>query len=142
MIANTAAEAETIVQTFWGLGQDVFVQELIAESKGRDVRALVVGDEVVGAMRRKARRGEFRSNLHRGGEGTSIRLDRRYVDVAVKAARLVGLSVCGVDLLEGHDGPRLMELNSSPGFEGLERATKKDIAGAIVAHALSLRREG
>lgn len=139
MIANTTAEAETIMQTFWGLGQDVCLQEFIAESKGRDVRALVVGDEVVGAMRRKARRGEFRSNLHRGGEGKAIRLEASYVKAALAAAHLVGLTVCGVDLLEGRDGPRVMELNSSPGFEGLERATKKDIAGAIVAHALALR---
>ncbi len=138
MIANTAAEAETIVQTFWGLGQDVCLQEFIAESKGRDVRALVVGDEVVGAMRRKARRGEFRSNLHRGGEGSAARLDPRYAKTAVAAAKLIGLTVCGVDMLEATDGPRVMELNSSPGLEGLERATKKDIAGAIVAHALSL----
>lgn len=139
MIANTVTEAETIVQTFWGLGQDVCLQEFIAESRGRDVRALVVGDQVVGAMRRKARRGEFRSNLHRGGEGSPVRLDPRYEKTAVEAARLIGLSVCGVDMLEGKDGPRVMELNSSPGFEGLERATKKDIAGAIVAHALALR---
>lgn len=139
MIANTVTEAETIVQTFWGLDQDVCLQEFIAESRGRDVRALVVGDQVVGAMRRKARRGEFRSNLHRGGEGTAVRLDPRYEKAAVEAARLIGLSVCGVDMLEGKDGPRVMELNSSPGFEGLERATKKDIAGAIVAHALALR---
>jgi ribosomal protein S6--L-glutamate ligase len=138
MIANTATEAETIVQTFWGLGQDVCLQEFIAESKGRDVRALVVGDEVVGAMRRQARRGEFRSNIHRGGEGKSIRLDKRYQETAVRAAKSIGLSVCGVDMLESKDGPKVMELNSSPGFEGLERATRKDIAGAIVRHALSL----
>lgn len=142
MIANTAAEAETIVQTFWGLGQDVLLQEFVAESKGRDVRALVVGEKVVGAMRRQARHGEFRSNIHRGGEGKSIRLDKTYQDAAVQAARTIGLSVCGVDMLEGKDGPRVMELNSSPGFEGLEKATKKDIAGAIVRHALSLREQG
>lgn len=139
MIANTQAEAETLLQTFWGLGQDVCLQEFIAESKGRDVRALVVGDEVVGAMRRQARRGEFRSNLHRGGEGKSIRLDPAYKDVAVKAAKTIGLSVCGVDMLEGKDGPKVMELNSSPGFEGLEKATRKDIAGAIVRHALKMK---
>lgn len=141
MIANTQAEAETIVHTFWGLDQDVCVQEFIAESKGRDIRALVVGDQVVGAMRRQARRGEFRSNLHRGGEGKSIKLDKQYQQAAVDAARCIGLSVCGVDILEGKDGPKVMELNSSPGFEGLERATKKDIAGAIVRHALSLAKK-
>lgn len=140
MLADTMQEAETIVQTFWGLAQDVCLQEFIKESRGRDVRALVVGDEVVGAMRRQARSGEFRSNIHRGGEGKSIRLPREYQDVAVRAARAIGLSVCGVDMLEGKDGPKVMELNSSPGFEGLERATKKDIAGAIVAHALNLSR--
>ena len=139
MIANTLSEAETLLQTFWGLGQDVCLQQFIAESKGRDVRALVVGDEVVGAMRRQARRGEFRSNLHRGGEGKSIRIDKAYREAAVQAAKTIGLSVCGVDMLEGKDGPKIMELNSSPGFEGLEKATRKDIAGAIVRHALSMR---
>ncbi len=140
MIANTRAEAETIVQTFWGLGQDVCLQEFIAESSGKDVRALVVGDEVVGAMRRQAQGSEFRSNIHRGGEGKSIRLEAQYQETAVRAAKTIGLSVCGVDMLEGKTGPKVMELNSSPGFEGLEQATKKDIAGAIVAHALSLKR--
>ncbi len=138
MIANTPTEAETIVQTFWGLGQDVCLQEFIAESRGRDVRALVVGDQVVGAMRRQAQGSEFRSNIHRGGEGKSIRLDKRFKETAVRAAKTLGLSVCGVDMLESNDGPKVMELNSSPGFEGLEKATRKDIAGAIVRHALSL----
>jgi ribosomal protein S6--L-glutamate ligase len=137
MIANTLAEAETIVQTFWALDQDICLQEFIAESKGRDVRALVVGDEVVGAMRRTARKGEFRSNLHRGGEGKPVKLSPEYVRVAVEAARIVGLDICGVDMLEATDGPKVMELNSSPGFEGLEQATRRDIAGAMVQHALS-----
>jgi ribosomal protein S6--L-glutamate ligase len=136
MIANTMNEAKTIVQTFWGVGQDVCLQEFITESAGRDVRAVVVGDEVVGAMRRQARGDEFRSNIHRGGEGRSIELERVYVETAVRAAKTIGLSVCGVDMLEGKTGPKVMELNSSPGFEGLEKATKKDIAGAIVRHAL------
>ncbi len=138
MIAHTLTEARTILQTFWELGQDVIVQEFVAESKGRDVRALVVGDRVVGAMRRVARDGEFRSNIHRGGEGLPLELEAAYVHTAVQAARAVGLEVCGVDMLEAKDGPCVMELNSSPGFEGLERATKRDIAGEIVRHALSL----
>lgn len=138
MIANTAAEADTIVNTFWGLGQDVCLQEFITESAGKDVRALVVGNEVVGAMRRQAQGGEFRSNLHRGGEGKSIDLSSSYQQTAVRAASALGLSVCGVDMLEGKNGPKVMELNSSPGFEGLEHATKKDIAGTIVHHALGL----
>lgn len=142
MIANTLAEAKTIVQTFTELGQDVCLQEFIVESKGRDVRALVVGDEVVGAMRRTAKEGEFRSNIHRGGEGQSVTLDEQYVKTAVSAAKIIGLEICGVDMLEGREGPRVMELNSSPGFEGLEHATKQDIAGAMVAHALKRRAQG
>ncbi len=144
MIANTSAEAETIMQTFWGLGQDVCLQEFIAESAGKDIRALVVGEEVVGAMRRQAQGEEFRSNLHRGGKGNSITLDEKYQQTAVRAARTLGLSVCGVDMLESKNGPKVMELNSSPGFEGLEEATGKDIAGAIVQHALwrGEKREG
>ena len=139
MIANTLAEAKTIVQTFTELGQDVCLQEFIVESKGRDVRALVVGDQVVGAMRRTAKHGEFRSNIHRGGEGQPVVLDASYVTAAVSAAKLIGLEICGVDMLEGREGPRVMELNSSPGFEGLEAATSRNIAEAMVAHALSRR---
>ncbi|MEW6429929.1 MAG: 30S ribosomal protein S6--L-glutamate ligase, partial [Myxococcota bacterium] len=101
-------------------------------------RALVVGDKVVGAMRRTAREGEFRSNLHRGGQGKPAKLDAHTRPLAVRAAKVIGLEVCGVDLLESAEGPKVMELNSSPGFEGLEAATKKDIAGDIVRHALTL----
>ncbi len=133
-------EARTILETFWGLGQDVCLQEFVKESKGRDVRALVVGDQVVGAMRRRARRGEFRANLHRGGQGKPVALEPAYAAVAVHAARLIGLDICGVDLLEGARGPKVLELNSSPGFEGLERATGLDVAGAMVQHALSVSR--
>jgi ribosomal protein S6--L-glutamate ligase len=140
MIAHSLQELQTIVNTFWDLGQEVVLQEFVAESKGRDVRALVVGDKVVGAMRRRAKKGEFRSNIHRGGEGHPVELPASYIEVAVRAAHLLGLENAGVDMLEGHAGPRLMELNSSPGFEGLERATKQDIAGAIVDHALALAR--
>ncbi|MFY0526625.1 ATP-grasp domain-containing protein [Archangium gephyra] len=140
MIAHSLQELQTIVNTFWDLGQEVVLQEFVAESKGRDVRALVVGDKVVGAMQRRAKKGEFRSNIHRGGEGHPVELPASYIEVAVRAAQLLGLENAGVDMLEGHAGPRLMELNSSPGFEGLERATKQDIAGAIVDHALALAR--
>jgi ribosomal protein S6--L-glutamate ligase len=139
MLATTMTEARTIVDTFTSLGQEICLQEFIAESKGRDVRALVVGDRVVGAMRRQARAGEFRSNLHRGGEGSPVTLDPTFRDAAVKAAKLVGLDICGVDMLEGRDGPRVMELNSSPGIEGLERATKQDVASEMVTFALGRR---
>lgn len=137
MIAHTVQEVQTIVDTFWSLDQEIVLQEFVAESEGKDVRALVVGSQVVGAMRRQAKKGEFRSNIHRGGEGRPIELPPSYVEAAVRAARLIGLEVAGVDMLEGREGPRLMELNSSPGFEGLEGATKQDIAGAIIEHALA-----
>jgi ribosomal protein S6--L-glutamate ligase len=140
MLANTLSEAKTIVQTFWALGQDVCLQEFVRESKGRDLRAVVVGDRVVGAMRRVAKGAEFRSNLHRGGEGKPVELSPADEATAVKAAKAVGLQICGVDMLEGHEGLKIIELNSSPGFEGLERATDKDIAGEMVAFALALVR--
>jgi ribosomal protein S6--L-glutamate ligase len=98
----------------------------------------VVGDRVAGAMRREARSGEFRSNLHRGGEGSAVELAPGYAQAAVRAARVLGLDVAGVDLLEAESGPKVMEVNSSPGFEGLERATGLDIAGAIIEHAAHL----
>ncbi|MGQ0507817.1 MAG: ATP-grasp domain-containing protein [Myxococcaceae bacterium] len=137
MIASSPAEVQTILDTFWDLGQEIVLQEFIAESKGRDVRALVVGDRVVGAMRRRAKKGEFRSNLHRGGEGKPIDLPKVYADAAVKAAQIVGLEIAGVDMLESGEGPKVMEVNSSPGFEGLEAATKKDIAGTMIDHAVA-----
>jgi len=135
MIAHSVAEVESILGTLWDLGQEILLQEFVSESRGRDIRALVVGDRVVGAMRREARRGEFRSNLHRGGFGTAVELPADYAEAAVRAARVVGLDVAGVDLLESSEGPKVVELNSSPGFEGLERATGLDIAGEIVAFA-------
>jgi ribosomal protein S6--L-glutamate ligase len=141
MLASTLSELEGILATFSDLGQDIVLQEFIAESRGRDVRALVVGDRVVAAMRRRAKRGEFRSNLHRGGRGKAVKLGPAYVEAAVTAARIVGLEVAGVDMLETRDGPKVMEVNSSPGFEGLERATGVDIAGAIIDRALAVAQE-
>jgi ribosomal protein S6--L-glutamate ligase len=138
MIAHSEAEVESILSTLWDLGQEILLQEFIAESRGKDVRALVVGERVVGAMRREARSGEFRSNLHRGGEGSALELPAGYAQAAVHAARVLGLDVAGVDLLEAEAGPKVMEVNSSPGFEGLERATGLDVAGAIVEHAARL----
>jgi ribosomal protein S6--L-glutamate ligase len=140
MLASTLEELEGILATFSDLGQDIVLQEFIAESRGRDVRALVVGGRVVAAMRRRAKRGEFRSNLHRGGRGKAAKLPDGYLDAAVTAAQLVGLEVAGVDMLETREGPKVLEVNSSPGFEGLERATGVDIAGAIVDHALVVAR--
>lgn len=132
ILAETRAAADSIFDTLWGLRQDVLVQEYVAESAGRDVRALVVGGEIVAAMRRQARGGEWRSNIHRGGVGTRVELDPDYAGAAVAAADAIGLDVAGVDLLEGSDGPRVTEVNASPGFEGLERVCGVDAAGAIV----------
>jgi ribosomal protein S6--L-glutamate ligase len=140
MIANTPAEVEGMLDTLWTLGQEILLQELVAESRGKDVRALVIGDRVVAAMRRTARAGDFRSNIHRGGVAEAVALDREYAEAAVKAARVMGLEVAGVDMLEARTGPKIMEVNSSPGFEGLEAATGADIATLYVEHAVEFGR--
>jgi ribosomal protein S6--L-glutamate ligase len=135
MIADSREAVESTLDTLWGLGQNIILQEFIAESRGRDLRAVVVGGELVGAMRRTARAGEFRSNLHRGGAGKKVALDEAAARAAVAAAAALGLDVAGVDLLEGKDGVRVIEVNSSPGLRGIENATGVDIAGRIIAHA-------
>lgn len=140
MIANTMGEVEGMLDTLRKLGQEILIQELVTESRGQDVRALVIGDRVVAAMRRTAREGEFRSNIHRGADAKQIELPREYAEAAVRTARVIGLEVAGVDMLESHAGPKIMEVNSSPGFEGLERATGLDIARAYVEHASSFAR--
>ena len=140
ILAETRAAVDSTFDTLWGLRQDVLVQEYVAESAGRDVRALVVGGEIVTAMRRQARSGEWRSNIHRGGVGTRVELDPAFAEAAVAAALAIGLDVAGVDLLEGSDGPRVTEVNASPGFEGLERVCGVDVAGAIIDHAERLAR--
>jgi ribosomal protein S6--L-glutamate ligase len=132
---------ESTLDTLWGLGQNIILQEYIAESRGRDIRALVVGGELVAAMRRTARDGEFRSNLHRGGAGQPVTLDDAHRHAATEAARIMGLEVAGVDMLESAEGPRVIEVNSSPGLRGIERATELDVAARIIAHAERLERE-
>ncbi len=124
--------AAAVIETLQSTENNVLLQKFIAESKGRDIRALVVGDRVVASMRRVAQGDEFRSNVHRGGVAQSIDLDPEYERTAVQAAQIMGLRVAGVDMLEGNDGPLVMEVNSSPGLEGIESATSLDIAGAIV----------
>jgi ribosomal protein S6--L-glutamate ligase len=136
MLASTMAEVQGMLEALWTLGQEILLQEMVAESKGRDVRALVVGDRVVAAMRRTARAGEFRSNIHRGASAEAVELPREFAETAVKAARVIGLEVAGIDMLEARTGPKIMEVNSSPGFEGLETATGKDIATPYVQHAV------
>jgi ribosomal protein S6--L-glutamate ligase len=132
ILAETNSVAEAIVETMQSARQNVLLQKFIAESKGRDVRAFVVGDRVVAAMRRVAVGTEFRSNVHRGGRAEAITLEPAYEEAAVRAAQIMGLRVGGVDLLEGKDGPQIMEINSSPGLEGIEGCTGLDVAGAVV----------
>ncbi len=132
VLAESAKVAEAIIETLQSAKQNVLIQKFVAESKGRDVRAFVVGDRVVAAMRRVAQGQEFRSNVHRGGVTEAIELDESYRETAVRAAQIMGLRVAGVDMLEGKDGPQVMEINSSPGLEGIETCTQLDIAGSIV----------
>ncbi|MCX6399747.1 MAG: RimK family alpha-L-glutamate ligase [Propionibacteriales bacterium] len=132
ILAPTLKVAEAIIETLQSTRQQVLIQRFVKESKGRDIRALVVGDRVVAAMRRVAQGDEFRSNVHRGGTVERVDLDPAYEQVAVRAAQIMGLKVAGVDMLEGDDGPLVMEVNSSPGLEGIESATKLDVAGAII----------
>ncbi|WP_321528119.1 30S ribosomal protein S6--L-glutamate ligase [Sedimenticola selenatireducens] len=132
VLAETHKAAESVIQAFMGLKANIMVQEFIGESKGSDLRCLVIGDKVVAAMKRQAREGEFRSNLHRGGSATLVRITPEERSTAVRAARVMGLNVCGVDLLRSNHGPVVMEVNSSPGLEGIENATNKDIANTII----------
>lgn len=132
VLAETHKAAESVIQAFMGLKANIMVQEFIGESKGSDLRCLVIGDKVVAAMKRQAREGEFRSNLHRGGSATLVRITPEERSTAVRAARVMGLNVCGVDLLRSNHGPVVMEVNSSPGLEGIEHATNKDIANTII----------
>jgi ribosomal protein S6--L-glutamate ligase len=135
MIAETPQAVTSLLETLWAMGQDIILQQYIAEAKGRDLRVLVVGGRVVAAMRRQAKAGEFRSNLHRGGQGVRAHLDPSYRSAAIAATRVMGLEVAGVDMLETREGPKILEINSSPGLEGIERASGTDVAGAIILHA-------
>ena len=132
LLADTIKSAEGIIELLQSQKQNVLIQKFVAESKGKDIRAFVVGDEVVGAMRRVAQGQEFRSNVHRGGKTENVELDDQYRETAVRAAQIMGLRVAGVDMLEGKDGPQIMEVNSSPGLEGIEECTQLDIAGSII----------
>lgn len=132
VLADTDKAAESIVEAFMGLKANILVQEFIKEAGGADIRCLVVGGKVVAAMKRQAAEGEFRSNLHRGGSATLIRLTKDERATAVNAAKVMGLNVCGVDILQSDNGPVVMEVNSSPGLEGIEAATNKDVASMII----------
>lgn len=132
LLADTVKMAEAIIETLQSAKQNVLIQKFVSESKGRDIRAFVVGDHVVAAMRRVAQGTEFRSNVHKGGQAEPVQLDEQYEHTAVRSAQIIGLRVAGVDMLEGADGPQVAEINSSPGLQGIERATNFDVAGAIV----------
>jgi ribosomal protein S6--L-glutamate ligase len=132
ILAPDKKVAEAVIETLQSTRQNVLIQQFVSESRGRDIRAFVVGDRVIAAMRRSAVGDEFRSNVHRGGNTEVVELDEEYQRVAVQAAQIMGLKVAGVDMLEGDEGPLVMEVNSSPGLQGIETATDLDIAGAIV----------
>ena len=132
VLAETEKAAESVIEAFMGLKANILIQEFIQEAGGADIRCLVVGGKVVAAMKRQGKEGEFRSNLHRGGSATLIKLTPEERSTAVRAASIMGLNVCGVDILRANHGPVVMEGNSSPGLEGIEGATQRDIAGLIV----------
>jgi len=132
LLAETVKSAEAIIELLQSQKQNILIQKFVAESKGRDLRAFVVGDQVVGAMRRVAQGQEFRSNVHRGGLTEPVILNEEYRETAVQAAQILGLRVAGVDLLESKSGPQIIEVNSSPGLEGIEKCTQLDIAGSII----------
>lgn len=131
VLADTTKSAEAIIEAFMGLDANILVQEYIEEAKGADIRCFVIGDKVVAAMKRQAPDGEFRSNLHRGGSAELFKLSPAERATAVNAAKVMGLNLCGVDILQSKNGPVVMEVNSSPGLEGIEKATDKNIAGMI-----------
>lgn len=132
LLAESVNAAESIIELLQSQKQNVLIQKFVAESKGKDIRAFVVGDRVVAAMRRVAQGQEFRSNVHRGGVAEAVELSDEYAQTAVRAAQILGLRVAGVDMLEGKTGPQIMEVNSSPGLEGIETCTGLDVAGAVI----------
>ena len=134
VLAESTAAASSVIEAFHGLDQNILIQKFIHEANGSDIRAFVVGRKVVAAMKRTAVAGEFRSNIHRGGTARKLRLPAEYRKTALAAARVLGLRVAGVDMIESADGPMVMEVNSSPGLEGIEKATKLDVAGAVIEH--------
>lgn len=134
VLAETTKTAEAIIEAFMGLNASILVQEYIKEAGGSDIRCFVVGGKVIAAMKRQAAPGEFRSNLHRGGTASLVRLTPEERKTAVDAAKTMGLNMAGVDLLRSNSGPVVMEVNSSPGLEGIENATGKDVAGLIIEH--------
>ncbi|HUF77434.1 MAG TPA: 30S ribosomal protein S6--L-glutamate ligase [Thermoanaerobaculia bacterium] len=136
ILAESLSSAESVLDAMHSLKQNILIQAFIRESAGQDIRAIVVGDRVVAAMRRKAAAGEFRSNVHRGGSTAAVELEPAYEATALEAVHALGLAIAGVDLLPSNDGPMVIEVNSSPGLRGIEAATGKDVAGAMIDYVL------
>jgi ribosomal protein S6--L-glutamate ligase len=134
ILAETQNAAQSVIEAFRELDQYLLVQEYISEAKGCDIRCFVIGDKVVASMMRRAKEGEFRSNLHRGGKAESVVLSKKEKDTALNAAKALGLNVAGVDIIRSNRGPLVLEVNSSPGLEGIEKATQKDVASMIVKY--------
>jgi ribosomal protein S6--L-glutamate ligase len=132
VLAETQKAAESVIEAFMNMDANILIQEFIKEAGGADIRCFVVGDKVVAAMQRQAAEGEFRANLHRGGKSSLIKVTPEERSTAVRAAKIMGLNVCGVDMLRSNHGPVVLEVNSSPGLEGIERATQKNVAGIII----------
>jgi ribosomal protein S6--L-glutamate ligase len=132
VLGETPKAAESIIQAFGGVNTNILVQEYIEEARGEDIRCIVIGGKVVASMKRRGREGDFRSNLHRGGSAKAIKPTPQERTTAIGAARAMGLNVCGVDMLRSNHGPVVMEVNSSPGLEGIEQATGVDVAGKII----------
>ena len=132
VLAETAKAAESVIEAFRGLDANILAQEFIKEAGGADIRCLVVGGKVIASMKRQGKEGDFRSNLHRGGNATVVKITPEERSTAVRAANIMGLSMAGVDLLRSNHGPVVLEVNSSPGLEGIEKATNKDVAGEII----------
>ncbi|MCJ8167266.1 30S ribosomal protein S6--L-glutamate ligase [Pontibacter sp. E15-1] len=138
VLAETKKAAESVIEAFHNLKARIIVQEFIKEAGGADIRAFVVNGEVVGAMKRQGKEGEFRSNLHRGGNASLIKLSRKEKAAALLAAKSLGLDIAGVDMLQSERGPLILEVNSSPGLEGIEKATQTDIASKIIEYTEKL----
>ncbi|KAB2814270.1 30S ribosomal protein S6--L-glutamate ligase [Phaeocystidibacter luteus] len=134
VLAETRKAAKSVIEAFYGLNANILVQEFIEEAGGADIRAVVVGGKVVAAYKRQGKEGEFRSNIHRGGSGAKVRLTKAEKDMAVKAARALGLHVAGVDMLQSKRGPLILEVNSSPGLKGIESTTGVDVASIIIEY--------
>jgi ribosomal protein S6--L-glutamate ligase len=138
MLAETNKAAESIINSFYSLKNDVLVQQYVHEAKGQDIRCFVIGDKVIATMQRTAQEGEFRANIHLGASGKMIKITPQEEEIAIKSTKLLGLQIAGVDMVRSADGLKILEVNSSPGLEGIEKATQLDIGKEIISHIISV----